>query len=88
MKSEDDFDDPEMLAKAAYRRRKTWVVGILSLTGAVLLGLTVGLFFTWLFEGASGLPALIAAIGFMVFAVIFERVQRYFDDRDFDFNID
>ena len=78
----------EVLAKAAYKRRKTWVVGIMSLTGAVLLGLTVGLFFTWLFEGAPGLPALIAAIGFMVFAVIFERVQRYFEDRDFDFNID
>jgi len=37
VKSEDDLDDPEMLAKAAYRRRKTWVVGILSLTGAALL---------------------------------------------------
>jgi hypothetical protein len=77
----------EVLAKAAYKRRKTWVVGILSLTGAALLGLTVGLFFTWLFEGAPGLPALIAAIGFLVFAFIFERVQRYFDDRDFDFVI-
>jgi len=44
----------EVLAKAAYKRRKTWVVGILSLTGAALLGLTVGLFFTWLFEGAPG----------------------------------
>jgi len=43
VKSEDDFDDPEMLAKAAYRRRKTWVVGILSLTGAALLGLTLSL---------------------------------------------
>ena len=25
---------------------------------------------------------------FLVFAFIFELVQRYFDDRDFDFNID
>jgi hypothetical protein len=88
VKSEDDFDDPEMLAKAAYRRRKTWVVGILSLTGAALLGLTLSLVYGWLFAGDSGLPALIAAIGFLVFAFIFERVQRYFDDRDFDFNID
>jgi len=77
-----------LLAEAAYKRRKTWVVGILALTGAVLLGLTLSLFYGWLFEGEPGLPALIAAIGFLVFAFIFELVQRYFDDRNFDFNID
>jgi hypothetical protein len=38
------------------------------------------LFYQWLFEAAPGLPALIAVIGFLVFAFIFERVQRYFDD--------
>jgi hypothetical protein len=69
VKSEDDFDDPEMLAKAAYRRRKTWVVGILSLTGAALLGLTLSLVYGWLFAGDSGLPAaLIAMMGFLAFA--------------------
>jgi hypothetical protein len=83
VKSEDDFDDPEMLAKAAYRRRKTWVVGILSLTGAALLGLTLSLVYGWLFAGDSGLPALIAMMGFLAFAFIFELVQR-FDDRDID----
>jgi len=84
MKSEDDFDDLDVLAKAAYKRRKTWVVRILSLTGAVLLGLTISLVYGWLFDGDSGLPALIAAMGFLVFAFIFELVQRHFDDRDFN----
>jgi hypothetical protein len=84
VKSENDFDDPEMLAKAAYRRRKTWVVGILSLTGAALLALTLSLVYGWLFAGDSGLPALIAMMGFLAFAFIFELVQRRFDDRDID----
>jgi YD repeat-containing protein len=81
VKSEDDFDAPEMLAKAAYRRRKTWVVGILSLTGAALLGLTLSLVYGWLFAGDSGLPALIAVMGFLAFAFIFELVQRRFAAR-------
>ncbi len=42
------------------------------------------LVYGWLFDGDSGLPALIAAMGFLVFAFIFELVQRHFDDRDFD----
>ena len=84
MKSEDDFDDPEMLAKAAYRRRKTWVVGILSLTGAALLRTNPLVGLRWLFAGDSGLPALIAVMGFLAFAFIFEPVQRRFDDRDID----
>ncbi len=52
-----------------------------------MLGLTLSLLYGWLF-GEPGLPAFIAVIGFLVFAFIFELVQRYFDDRDFDFNID